>query len=151
MFCSSVLSVLIAIAPAFASLTDEQRQSYTGLSRDGFPYPYICDGLAPKLTEPFASLSDAEKKEWLGRYFSVIDPTDRGIALEGSEFREPYTECTGFKSGDNIVDLYYARRTLLNRGEMNAINAKRVANGKSAEAEIQEWREEKGLPKLEKA
>lgn len=149
MLVSSIVNVLIAIAPAFATLSREQKESYEGFTEWGFPYPYICEDLTSKLTEPFAQLSDDKKKEWVKTFYKIADTVIYLKRDENSKYRADYAACLGFRGKKEVAELYEAYKKLLNFSEKQSLIEQRLTNGKAAGDALDDWRKKNGLGELE--
>lgn len=152
MLYSSILSVFSVLSFAFASCVCDPRNDYTGLTRLGFPYPYICDeDQTKKVQGRFLDLPKEEQKHWVRTYFSVAHPAFFRGADESDKMHRDYAECLGFVYGsENYNDLIEGERYLLGFKEQKALHQVRVENGKEAERKVQRWRKTHGLPLLKK-
>lgn len=146
MLASYISSFAFAFALAFAALTDEQRLSYVGLTAEGFPFPYICEELTPKLLVKFNTLLEEEKKEWALSIFTV-GTTATFVYGTTQDFNTAFAECVGFSAADDSQGVFDAYKKLTDE-EKRQTRAQRRVNGGKARKEIQKWRRTQGLARL---
>lgn len=146
MLVCSILSLTVAFVLAFTALTDEQQLSYVGLTKKGFPFPYICKKLTPKLVVKFDTLPEKEKRKWAFRIFKVV-PASAYVDGTTHDFINAVAECIGFSATDDAKGVYDVYEKLSDK-KKKQIQTRRKEYGKRAREEIQAWRLKKGLAPL---